>query len=136
MNTHSPHGPDRKFTNTLARGLGVLRAFRVSDNGLTHAEIAERTGLPKPTISRLTYTLTKLGYLQFVEESGKYALGAQTIALGSMALGGLDVRHIARPALRAVAQAANASVGLGVRDRLSMRYVDCQRGPAAFFLDP
>ncbi len=29
---------------------------------------------------------------------GKYALGTQTIALGSMALGGLDVRHIARPA--------------------------------------
>jgi DNA-binding IclR family transcriptional regulator len=45
------------------------------------------------------------------------------------------VRAIARPVLRAVAEAANASVGLGVRDRLSMRYVDCQRGPAAISLN-
>ena len=52
-----------------------------------------------------------------------------------MALGGLDVRQIARPALRAVAQAANASVGLGVRDRMSMRYVECLRGPAAISLN-
>ena len=48
---------DRKFANTLARGLAVLRAFRASDSGLTHAQIADRTGLPKPTVSRLTYTL-------------------------------------------------------------------------------
>ncbi|HBB82328.1 MAG TPA: IclR family transcriptional regulator, partial [Sulfitobacter sp.] len=31
---------DRKFANTLARGLGILRAFRASDSGLSHAQIA------------------------------------------------------------------------------------------------
>ena len=51
-------GTDHKFATTLARGLSILRAFRVSDDGLTHAQIAERTGLPKPTLTQLTYTLT------------------------------------------------------------------------------
>jgi DNA-binding IclR family transcriptional regulator len=126
---------DRHFVTALARGLAVLACFGRGKRMLANHDIAQACGLPRSTVSRLTYTLTKLGYLRFVEESGKYALGTQTIALGSMALGGLDVRHIARPALRAVAQAANASVGLGVRDRLSMRYVDCQRGPAAISLN-
>lgn len=78
-------GADRKFTNTLARGLGVLRAFRASDNGLTHAQIAERTGLPKPTISRLTYTLCELGYLSHGGRNDRFRLGPAAIVLGSVA---------------------------------------------------
>ena len=45
---------DPRYANTLARGLSVLRAFRTSDDGLSNAEIAQRTGLPKSTVSRLT----------------------------------------------------------------------------------
>lgn len=78
-------GTDRKFANTLARGLGVLRAFRASDNGLTHAQIAERTGLPKPTISRLTYTLCELGYLSHGGRNDRFRLGPASIVLGSVA---------------------------------------------------
>ncbi|MBM3603791.1 MAG: helix-turn-helix domain-containing protein, partial [Alphaproteobacteria bacterium] len=54
---------DPRFATTLARGLSVLRAFRVGDDGLSNAEIAQRTGLPKSTVSRLTFTLGHLGYL-------------------------------------------------------------------------
>lgn len=78
-------GADRKCANTLARGLGVLRAFRASDNGLTHAQIAERTGLPKPTISRLTYTLCELGYLSHGARNDRFRLGPAVIVLGSVA---------------------------------------------------
>lgn len=126
---------DRHFVTALARGLAVLSSFGRDRRLLANHDIAEACGLPRSTVSRLTYTLTKLGYLHHDEETGRYRLGTRTIALGSMALGSLDVRQIARPALRAVAQAANASVGLGIRDRLSMRYVDCQRGPAAISLN-
>src|SRR5690606_20818969 len=58
---------DRKFITALARGLDVLSVFRPDDRLLGNQEIAARTGLPKPTVSRLTYTLTKLGYLTHVE---------------------------------------------------------------------
>ena len=34
---------DRRYANTLARGLRILRAFRPSDNGLGNLEISERT---------------------------------------------------------------------------------------------
>ncbi|MEH3119125.1 MAG: IclR family transcriptional regulator [Methylorubrum populi] len=126
---------DRHFVTALARGLAVLACFGRERRMLANHDIAEACNLPRSTVSRLTYTLTKLGYLHYVEESGKYRFGMQLIALSSMALGGLDVRQIARPVLRSLAQATNASVALGVRDRLSMRYIDCHRGPAAISLN-
>ena len=62
---------DRQFVVALARGLELLRAFSFDDSFLGNQEIAARTGLPKPTISRLTHTLTKLGYLNYSERLGK-----------------------------------------------------------------
>ena len=114
---------DRHFVTALARGLDVLSAFRPGETWLANHEIAERCRLPRSTVTRLTYTLTKLGYLQHMPELGRYRLGTATIALSSAALGGLDVRAIARPVLRAVAEAANASVGLGVRDQIGRAHV-------------
>ena len=89
---------DRKFANTLARGLAVLRAFRASDSGLTHAQIADRTGLPKPTVSRLTYTLCELGYLS---HGGPLSAGAIShrvwlCRIGGGELSGFGVRRHAR----------------------------------------
>lgn len=126
---------DRHFVTALARGLDVLSAFKPGETWLANHELAERCGLPRSTVSRLTYTLTKLGYLHFVEDVGKYRLGNQLVALGTVALGGLTVRQIARPAMRELAMRANATVGLGVRDKLSMRYVEVARGPAAIALN-
>src|SRR5206468_12926287 len=86
--------PDRNFVVALARGLDVLRAFRPDDGLLGNQEIAARTNLPKPTISRLTYTLTKLGYLTQVPRFEKYQLAPAAMALGYAALANLGVRHL------------------------------------------
>lgn len=126
---------DRHFVTALARGLELLACFKRGETFLANHDFAERCRLPRSTVSRLTYTLTKLGYLHFVEDVGKYRLGTQLIALGTVALGGLDIRQMARPAMRELANFSNATVGLAVRDRLSMRYVECLRGPAAISLN-
>ena len=52
---------DRSFVVALSRGLDVLRAFHPNDGLLGNQEIAARTKLPKPTISRLTYTVDQAG---------------------------------------------------------------------------
>ena len=71
---------DRNFVVALSRGLDVLRAFHPSDGLLGNQEIAARTNLPKPTVSRLTYTLTKLGYLTPVPRFEKYQLAPAAMA--------------------------------------------------------
>ncbi len=65
-------GKDRKFVEALSRGLDVLRAFSQGSVILGNQDIARITGLPKPTVSRMTYTLTKLGYLSYNQQLEKY----------------------------------------------------------------
>jgi DNA-binding IclR family transcriptional regulator len=125
---------DRHFVTALARGLEVLSCFRSGDKALGNQEIAQRCKLPKSTVSRLTSTLTKLGYLIQVEESGKYRLGTATLSLGSAMLARLDVRQIARPMMQELADATRSMVSLGTRDRLSMIYVENCRSSAALTL--
>ncbi len=115
---------DRKFIEALARGLGVLRAFQPGDGFLGNQEIAERTGLPKSSVSRLTYTLTQLGYLTYSERMEKYQLGSGVLALGYAFVSNLAIRQIAKPLMQELANNTGTSVGLSDRDRLKMIYVE------------
>ena len=53
------HEGDRQFATTLARGLEVLRCFTPLEPLLGNKEISVRTGLPKPTVSRLTLKIER-----------------------------------------------------------------------------
>jgi DNA-binding IclR family transcriptional regulator len=125
---------DRHFVTALSRGLEVLACFRHGEKMLGNQDLARRCGLPKSTVSRLTHTLTKLGYLVYVEDSAKYSLGAATLSLGSAMIARLDVRKLAHPLMHDLAQFSSSMVSLGTRDRTSMIYIDVVRGPAAVTL--
>ncbi|BAM92616.1 putative transcriptional regulator, IclR family [Bradyrhizobium oligotrophicum S58] len=113
---------DRSFVVALSRGLEVLRAFRPNDGLLGNQEIAARTNLPKPTVSRLTYTLTKLGYLTPVPRFEKYQLAPSALLLGYAALANLGVRHLSEPFREQLMRETGGAVAIGGRDRLSMIY--------------
>jgi DNA-binding IclR family transcriptional regulator len=113
---------DRNFVVALSRGLDVLRAFHPNDGLLGNQEIAARTNLPKPTVSRLTYTLTKLGYLTPVPRFEKYQLAPAALALGYAALANLGVRHLSEPFREEVMRETGGAVAVGGRDRHSMIY--------------
>jgi DNA-binding IclR family transcriptional regulator len=113
---------DRSFVVALSRGLDVLRAFQPNDGLLGNQEIAARTNLPKPTVSRLTYTLTKLGYLTPVPRFEKYQLAPSAMALGYAALANLGVRHLSEPFREEMMRETGGAVAVGGRDRTSMIY--------------
>jgi DNA-binding IclR family transcriptional regulator len=113
---------DRRFVVALSRGLDVLRAFRPNDGLLGNQEIAARTNLPKPTVSRLTYTLTRLGYLTPVPRFEKYQLAPSAMALGYAALANLGVRHLSEPFRETLMRETGGAVAVGGRDRHSMIY--------------
>ena len=126
--------PDRHFVTALARGLEVLACYRHGDRVLGNQELSKRCGLAKSTVSRLTHTLTKLGYLIYVEDSAKYSLGTATLSLASAMLSRLDIRKLAHPLMQQLAEFGQCMVSLGSRDRLSMIYIDAVRGSAAVTL--
>jgi DNA-binding IclR family transcriptional regulator len=123
------HEGDRQFATTLARGLEVLRCFTPLEPLLGNKEISVRTGLPKPTVSRLTYTLTKLGYLRHNMRLGKYQLGSAVLSIGYPLLASMNVRQAARPVMKELADYSSGSVSMGVRDRLNIVFVEsCRSG--------
>lgn len=118
---------DRSFVVALARGLEVLRAFSRNDGMLGNQEIAARTKLPKPTVSRLTHTLTKLGYLNQLPRFEKYQLAPSAMSLGYAALANLGVRHLSESYRNELMRQTGGAVAIGARDRLSMIYVGQSR---------
>ncbi|WP_019143078.1 IclR family transcriptional regulator [Noviherbaspirillum massiliense] len=127
-------GKDRQFVTALARGLELLRCFRPKERYLGITELARRSGIPKPSVSRLAGTLAKLGYLDFSPELGKYRLGAAVLSLGYSMLSNLDVREVAKPLMQELAEHSQASVSIGMRDRLSMVYVESVRSSSPIIL--
>ncbi len=115
---------DPRFNIALARGVAVLRAFELDDQFLGNVDIAKRTGVPKPTISRLTYTLTELGYLSYREELGKYELAPGILGLAYPYLANMPVPAIARPFMSELAKATQTNVGLVILDGLSAVYLE------------
>jgi DNA-binding IclR family transcriptional regulator len=130
-----PVEEDRHFVTALARGLEVLACFRRGEGLLGNQEIAARAGLPKSTVSRLTHTLTRLGYLHYVPDLGKYRLGTAILGMASAMLGKMDLRRVARPLLRDLAVQTRSVAALGTRDRLSMLYLELARGDSAISLN-
>ncbi len=121
---------------SLFRGLEVLRCFTPEDQGLGNLELSKRTGLGPSTISRLTYTLTRLGYLSYDESTGRYRLGVAVLELGFSCLSGYGIRRVAQPYMQDVADKIGGGllIALSVRDKLQMTYIACARSEGVMSL--
>lgn len=112
---------DGQFIESLARGLRLLQCFRPGDDhGLSNKEIAARTHLSAPTVSRLCHTLQQLGYLFYDGETGRYSMGPAILKLSYVMLRNIDLRQIARPLLRDFAEHTSVTVAINIRDRQRM----------------
>ena len=93
---------------SLERGIEILRAFRPGVDTLGNGEIAERTGLPRSTVSRLTKTLVAFGMLDEVRAERNYRLSAAVLSLGHAVRVGSPVLGVLGPLMRAEFDAAQA----------------------------
>lgn len=119
---------DRQYITALARGLELLRCFTPKNQHLGNQELSLMTGLPKPTITRLTHTLSRLGYLKQVPHSTKFQLSIGVLSFGYSLLSNISIRSIVLPYMTELADYAQASVAMATRDRLNMIYLDVVQG--------
>lgn len=118
---------DPAFSTTLAKGLVVLEAFDVSATTLGNMELSERTGIPRPTVARLTHTLAELGYLRHDKKLAKYRPGARTLRMARPLLAGMPFRQVARPLMHELAESVRGTVSIGLLDGTAMIYVESAR---------
>jgi DNA-binding IclR family transcriptional regulator len=117
---------DPSFATTLAHGLDLLAAFRKQSGPLSNAELAEHTGLSRPTVSRLTHTLAQLGYLKR-DAKGRFVLGLGVLATAYPLLSAIKVRQTARPLMRDFAAYAGGTVSIAMPFGLDFIYVETLR---------
>ncbi len=114
-------------SRSLARGLELLRSFRLGTGVLTNAELAQRSGLPRPTVSRLTRSLVDTGFLVYDHDQRGYRLGAIHLSLALSFRAAQPALDTALPLMRDLAEKQRINVGIAVLDGTEMVYLDSVR---------
>ncbi len=120
----NPPAEARDEVSALARGLAILRLVSQSPQPLSNRELAEATGIPKATVSRLAATLVSSGFLRQLPDSERFGLSSGLLEMGNAYLRNFDLRAHARPHLAALAEFAGAAVHMGVRNGLDMVLIE------------
>jgi IclR family transcriptional regulator, acetate operon repressor len=109
----------------VERALDVLSLFGdddVTDLGVT--EVADRLDLSKSVVHRILSSLRVKGYVELDEDSRRYRLGPAILTLGLSYLDRLNVREVARDALRELVRRTDETATLSVRSNDHRVYVD------------
>ena len=118
--------PAVRHVAAVERALGVLEALADAGGELGTNELARRTRINPSTASRLLATLSASGYVDHVEESGRYRLGLRLLQLGNVVLAGLDLREVVRPHLEELVEETGETATLsapGERDAVTVDFV-------------
>jgi DNA-binding IclR family transcriptional regulator len=131
----APKQTDRQFVTALGRGLDILQCFTPATPELGTSQLARMTGLPQPTVWRLCHTMTELGFLVSVPEQDRLRLGLPVLTLGYAVLAGQRIGETAKPYMEAIARRYQGAVSLGIRDGLSMLYLQRCQGSSIILAD-
>ncbi len=105
-------------TQAVSRAVSVLKVFESANGGLTAAQIAAQLELNRSTVHRLLSVLEAEGLVardttyQSEPRNSAYRLGPTLVSLGGLALRQINLRAIALPHLRSLAQKSNETVDL------------------------
>ena len=116
------YGEDRKFIWSVARTLQLLQAFRPDEGAMGNSDLSERTGIAKATVSRITHTLTELGYLERTRNR-QYIPTPNLLSLARPVLGGFRIRQMAQRPMQELANMAGGTVGISWPDSDTMIYI-------------
>jgi DNA-binding IclR family transcriptional regulator len=120
--------PGRSPANrSLERGIELLRAFRPGSTLLGNAELAERSGLSRSTVSRLVQTLVGAGMLQADPRTRAFRLAPAVLSLAHAMRSGSTLLALAAPLMRSTSEMHKVNVGLAAADRDEMVYLESIR---------
>lgn len=118
--------PATRHVAAVSRAVAVLDALAEGSSELGTNDIARRTAINASTVSRLLATLAEAGLVEHRPETGRYRLGLRIIQLGQTALSRFGLQEIARPHLRALAEATGETATLsipGEREAVTLDFV-------------
>ncbi len=117
-------------TQALTRGIALLNLVADAPAPLRFVDIAEQSGLARPTVHRILAALTEARLLRHDPATQTFALGPRFLEMAHRVWEGFDLRATAAPELDRLARLAGETARLAVLDGDAVLYVD-QRDAAA-----
>lgn len=113
---------DRSGIQVISRAAAILRVLKNDGKGLSLGQIAQRVGLPRSTVQRITSALLDEGLLAHDIGNGGLRLGPELAALGEAAK--LDTVKRCRTILMDITRDTGETTDLAVQRGSSMVFLD------------
>jgi DNA-binding IclR family transcriptional regulator len=114
-------------SQSLERGVRLLRAFLEGATNLSNSELAARTRLPKATVSRLSRSLVDAGLLEFDPVEEAYRLAPSCLSFGRAFQFSRPELASVSSLLKAFARENQINVGISAPDLTHMVYLSTFR---------
>ena len=108
---------------SVERAFAVLRALHPRGQAVSLATIADDTGLPKSTASRLLSTMVGIGVVEKISESG-YVVGRELRAIAHPGVGPSELLGVSATYLRDLVDDIGEDAGMAVPDGNHVLYID------------
>jgi IclR family KDG regulon transcriptional repressor len=109
---------------TIERVSSILERVGQHPQGMTIRDLSMDLKLPKGTIHRILSSLSYFGYIRQSLETKNYFLGFKLMELSSLLGNQLDLRKVAEPILRGLADSTKETVHMVVLDANEIVYID------------
>jgi IclR family pca regulon transcriptional regulator len=123
---HLPTSHEGRYSQSLERGLAILRAFTPEQPWLGIAEIADSLEMSRPTIHRYASTLVALDYLEQGPRR-KYRLGVRAGDPGRSAINSTALRKLPYYCLADLRDRSACTASVAVLNGKDIVYVDRAR---------
>jgi DNA-binding IclR family transcriptional regulator len=109
----------------VERAIAILKSFSLERPERGVNELSRELGLHKSMVFRLMITLERGGLLSRNPETERYRLGVDLIGMAAQVVSYMDVREVARPFLRQLAETCQETVNLAVLNAGQVINGDC-----------
>ena len=99
---------------SMLKAISILKVFLQSSGEMTPAEIANKVGIPKPTVYRMLSALSRGGLLEQKQDVGKYSIGPLMHVLGNLYLGTTSLVSAAEPVVRLLNELSQDAVNISI----------------------
>ncbi len=119
----------RRSVQSVDRALDLLEALASSEGEVSITSLANRTTLHVSTVHRLLTTLLRRGYVRQNPDTSRYFTGAKLATLAEGRSRFNELRHRARPVLRALTEQTRETSNLVVLDDVMAVYIETVPSP-------
>lgn len=124
--------PNRYSVQVVNRAFDILEVLRDAPSPLTLQEISHRLGMAKSSGFRLLRTLEQRGYVERVNQDGRYHIGPEVMGFVRGPAAHRPLVEIALPYMRRLLADFGETVNLGILRDGEVLYLEMLESPHAF----